>query len=328
MPTMALREAMHWHRPLMRFAASMVVTGAVSGVGYAADDRVLVGVPIWAKPLLFSISFLAYAVTLAWLTSRLRRPRVRRFAHRAGTVIAVGSGLEMLAIVMQVLRGRQSHFDYATPVDRVVFAGMGVAVAVIFTATIAVGVALLREAPVAHRATTLAIRLGVGGTVLGMSVGFLMIVPRASQHGAPIRGGHTVGAADGGASLPLTGWSTVGGDLRIPHFVGLHTLQALPLLALVLTLLPTTARLTEATHVRLVLIGAGGWAGLFGVSLWQALRGQPVTAPDALTLTVLGVVLAAVVAATAVALRLDPRARAVGNRTTAERDVATVPETV
>ena len=299
-----VRQALVWHRPLMLFATAMVGTGLLAAVGYVVDDRVLAGVPIWSKPLQFSLSFGVYAVTLAWLISRLQRPRVRRLARMAGTLIALATGLEMVAIVGQVIRGRQSHFNTATPFDAAVYAGMGVFVGILFVATIAVGIALLLESPVGDRATTWAVLLGLGTTVLGMAVGFLMVVPRSSQlAGGTLRGGHSVGVPDGGPGLPLVGWSTTGGDLRIPHFVGLHALQALPLLALALTVLPALARRSTGTRVRLVLIATAGYLGLFGLTLWQALRGQPVTAPDAWTLAASAGLVVAVALAAGATLR-------------------------
>lgn len=305
-----LKSIFHWHRPLMWFVAAMVVTGLISGVAYNFDGRILAGVPIWAKPLLFSVSFAVYGVTLAWLISRLQRPRVRRIAHRIGTVIAAATGAEMLAIVVQVVRGQQSHFNYSTPFNSLVFAAMGVFVVVIFLATIAVGIAFLVESPVSDRPTGWAVRLGLGTSVAGMAVGFLMIVPRSAQGSdSAIRGAHSVGVADGGPSLPLLGWDTTGGDLRIPHFVGLHALQVLPLLALALTLIPATARLAERSRVRLVFVAAAGYTGLFTLVLWQALRGQPITSPDSWTVSATVALLITVALAVAGVLRTDRNAR-------------------
>lgn len=50
----------------------------------------------------------------------------------------------------------------------------------------------------------------------------------------------TVGLADGGPGLPLLGWSTVAGDLRIPPVMGMHASQLVPLAAILLG--PTPSR--------------------------------------------------------------------------------------
>jgi hypothetical protein len=113
--------------------------------------------------------------------------------------------------------------------------------------------------------------------MLGMLEAGLMI----ANTGWNDAGGHTVGAPDGGPGLPLTDWSTLHGDLRIGHFVGLHALQALPILA---WLLARFTGLDERTRVRLIRLAAAGMAGLVVLLSWQALRGQPLIAPDAETL--------------------------------------------
>ena len=95
-----------------------------------------------------------------------------------------------------------------------------------------------------------------------------------------IAGAHTVGAPDGGPGLTGTGWSVEHGDLRVPHFLGLHAMQILPLLALALR----RRRSTESARVRLVMVAVASYAALFATLLWQALRGQSLVQPDGATI--------------------------------------------
>jgi hypothetical protein len=110
---------------------------------------------------------------------------------------------------------------------------------------------------------------------------FPMLLPAQAPPGVDdIAGAHSVGVADGGPGLPLVGWSTTGGDLRVGHFVGLHALQALPLLALLLG-----TRLDQLTRIRLLAVAGSAYGILTVLLTWQALRGQPLLRPDALTVT-------------------------------------------
>ena len=98
----------------------------------------------------------------------------------------------------------------------------------------------------------------------------------------PIAGAHTVGAPDGGRGLPVTGWSVDHGDLRIAHFLGMHGLQVLPLLAWWIA--RRRALASVRTQRNLIFAAATSYLALFGLVLWQAFRGQSIVRPDGLTL--------------------------------------------
>jgi hypothetical protein len=211
------------------------------------------------------------------MLGKLDAPALRR----TGWVVVVTSVIEMAIISVQAARGMRSHFNDDGCSGSLLFAVMGATVVVLYLATIAVALRYLRE-PGRDRTMVVAIRLGLLVGLVGMGAGFLMT----------LNGAHTVGLADGGPGLPLLGWSTVGGDPRIPHFVGMHAIQLLPLLAAALATF--TRGLDEAARVRVVVVA--GLAHLAVVLLlgWQTMRAQPLLSPDAVTLGALVAVLVAV----------------------------------
>ncbi|MFE0649947.1 hypothetical protein ACFVZH_15325 [Streptomyces sp. NPDC059534] len=286
----------------------MGVLALVSAVGLVVDDRILVGVPIWTKPLKFSLSFIAYALSLAWMLSLLAPlPRVHRTGWWAGTVVTVASAGEMVLITLQVIRGTQSHFNQATPFDNVVFQIMGGTVVVLWLGALTIAVLLLR-ARILDRATAWAVRLSSLIALAGAGIGFLMVRPTPEQLAAdesPISGAHSVGVPDGGPSMPLTGWATTGGDLRVAHFFGMHALQLIPLLLLVLAALAGRyGRLADArVRLRLTFTAAGAYTAVFVLLTWQALRGQALFSPDGATLAAAGTIALLTAVAATLSLR-------------------------
>lgn len=304
----ATRTMHSWHPPLFWFAVSMVLVAIAPAIGYVVDDRILVGAPIWGKPLKFALSFAIYAPTLAWMITLIRRRWLHRIAWWSGTAFAIASLLEMVAIIGQVIRGTRSHFNRETELDSTIFNVMGGLVSSMFTFSLIVAIILMLT-PIKDASVKWAVRLGSLISVLGLSTGFLMIQETPEQladgDAATTMGAHGVGVVDGGPGIPILGWSTEGGDLRISHFIGMHALQAIPLLALVLAAL-FAYRLTQRTRLQIVLLAALAYAGVFAIVLWQALRGQSIVSPDATTIAVT-LALAGTVAIGTLAIVIDAR---------------------
>ena len=94
-----------------------------------------------------------------------------------------------------------------------------------------VGWRLLKRSAVAHRPVLVrAVGPGMLATaILGTLTGGYMAAQR----------GHWVGSvASDAAGLPFAGWSTIQGDLRVAHFFGMHSMQLLTIVGLLISRLP------------------------------------------------------------------------------------------
>jgi hypothetical protein len=294
-----LKRLFEGNIPLTATGLLMLAGLAGALIGLAVDPRIITGEPAWLKPAKFAASISLYTFTLAWMFTLI--PEWVKTRCIVGWTTAIALVLELVIIDLQAWRGTTSHFNVGTVFDGAVWTVMGAAILVQTVTSVAVGVALWRHSFM-DRALGWALRWGMTITIVGAFSGGLMAQPTrlqlaAARAGQPmtVQGAHTVGALDGGPGLPGTGWSTDHGDLRVSHFVGLHALQALPLIAIVLV----RKRFSDATRVRLTLTAVGSYFALFSILLWQALRGQSVLAPDALTIATLGAWVAVTAAAAA-----------------------------
>jgi hypothetical protein len=227
-PWFAAAQAAVDPRHVASGAALVVAALAVPSLAaLIVDDRQILGASVWAKPLKFQLSFALHWLTIAWLLGQVDPRALASRGLRAWVISgAVAAIVEVGYITLQAARGRASHFNFETPLETVLYyALMGGAALVMMAATIAVGVRLWRHP---RDGGNQALRLGaVLGLVVGSVVTLLVTAPLAA--GAIDGPGPWVsGIRSNAGGLPITGWSTTGGDLRVPHFFAAHLIQALP----------------------------------------------------------------------------------------------------
>lgn len=255
----------------------MLIGAAFTTAGLLLDPRQLVGEPVWMKPTKFYISLVIYDATILYFLSFLSERR--RFVRAVGAILSACGALEMVGITLQAARGVRSHFNTATPFDQGIFSMMGIVIMVLWLTMVVLAVVLLR-AKLTDRPLASALRMGLVIGLVGAGLGHFMVAPRAEQIAAMKAGeqqvelgAHTFGGKDGGPGLPVVGWSTTAGDMRPAHFLGLHGMQVLPFLAVLLA-----RRRSRSESQRVAVVRAAGVAyfGVMGVLAVQALRGLPI----------------------------------------------------
>jgi hypothetical protein len=274
------------HRLLNATALASLVGSIVVSVLFATDSRELLGVSVWEKPLKFLISATFYTTTFSWLYTFIEKGK--GLASKMGKVIAIMLIVELVVIVGMASVGSTSHFNVSTPFNIAVWSLMATAISIVWVATFLLSTGLWNSQRMSAD-LRLAIRWSIGLGLAGMGIAFTMTPPQPQQvlpeNWAGVAGAHTVGAADGGPGLPFLGWSTQAGDLRISHFLGLHALQVLPLIAVVVSI-----GVANYFVRRAIIIGtAVAYALLIAFTYVQALLGETIVQP--ITLIFLGIIL-------------------------------------
>ena len=215
----ALRRASPplWHAGLACLAVFVVLLSAA-----AIDQRQFNGINLWIKPAKFHLSLGVLLLTQCFALMML--PEAVRHGRMARTLtwtMILATVFELAYITFRAARGEASHFNQTSQLAGLLYSAMGLGAAWMMLVTIWIGIQVLRKAP----GNGLAQATGAGfilSGILTLAVGFTL--------GG--MGSHWIGGDQTDATgLPVMGWSTTGGDLRVAHFFALHLMQALPLAA-------------------------------------------------------------------------------------------------
>ena len=181
------------------------------------EETQILGVNRWLKPFKFYSSVGIMVLTMGWLLYYLSNAKKVRTYSR---LIFISMLFENGLIITQAIRNTTSHFNNTSTLNGIIFNLMGVFILVFTITIILICISFFKQKqfsiPVAY--------------VWGIRLGILFFLFFSLEGGVMIgllR--HTIGGPDGGPGLPLINWSTEYGDLRIAHFMGIHSLQVLPL---------------------------------------------------------------------------------------------------
>lgn len=232
------------------FAVALLVVTLLS----ISDTRLILGINPWIKPMKFLVSTIIFVWTVAWFMPEARPDGRARNIVR--WTVAITMLLEMTSIILQSARGTASHFNIESAFNIAVFAVMGVAIGFNTLAMILFLAIVRRDTPSSRAGYIWGIRLGVAIFLLASFEGVLII----------LNGSHAVPGPDGGPGLPFVNWNTRGGDLRVAHFVGMHAMQAIPLIGFI----SNSRNLAIATSII--------WVAVMSGLLAMALQGRPLFA--------------------------------------------------
>jgi hypothetical protein len=186
------------------------------------NDITVLGLNSVIKPMKFALSIWIYSWTMALILHYVKDIRkVKVYSW----VAVVCMSFEQAAITLQALRGTLSHFNRENTFGIILFSLMGVFILTITLWTAYITYIFIKQKTYdLHPPIALSIKIGlIYFVVFSLFGGYISGLP-----------GHTVGSLDGGKGLWFLNWSTLFGDLRVAHFFGIHSLQILPLFAVVI----------------------------------------------------------------------------------------------
>jgi len=194
-----------------------IIAGIVCMVLLQLDFVQILGISRWVKPMKFFFSIAIMSWTMGWLMYYLKRQKAVRVCS---WLIVISMFVENFIITLQSARETASHFNTSSALNGMLFSIMGLFIVAFTVTVIYITVLYFRQK-----------QFNLPGSYLwGIRLGLVLFIIFSVEGGMMVsRLSHTVGGPDGGPGLPIVNWSTVYGDLRVAHFLGMHALQIMPL---------------------------------------------------------------------------------------------------
>ena len=182
------------------------------------SNKQFAGTNVWFKPFKFAASSVLYLAAMIWYCAYIPHFNAALFTWANILFFVFENGY----IGIQAARGLASHFNLSNKFYATLYSLMAIA-----ATGIAVGAAFIlvkffqSDFPELSSAYLWSIRFGLFIFVVFAFQGFVM--------GGRLK--HTVGGENDVITLPIVKWNITKGDLRVAHFIGMHALQVIPLLA-------------------------------------------------------------------------------------------------
>lgn len=196
-----------------------------------ADHRTIPHENVWMKPFRFAVSIFLFTWTYAWITRFYSYKRLTGFVNY---LIAACMFIEIALIGMQACRGVPSHFNIATPFDSAVFSIMGGIIG-FNAALLGVLFVLFTFFEKGGGKYRTAIIWGMILFLFGNFTGYMMV----------LNSGAVTGGNLSSSGWFITNWNPSAGDFRIAHFLGLHGIQVVLLMAFMIFKLELDSRLVH-----------------------------------------------------------------------------------
>lgn len=222
LPRLSLRRPFRDEPVFMGAALVLTLSMIPVLLAMALDTRVFQMESPWIKPFKFQMALALYLATLAiyarWLPETVRSARW----YKIFAWVVVGSVVgEMVWIGGAAAFATASHFNTSSAAMAAIYNLMGALAVTLTSASTVYGVAIWRNA-----------NTGLShGMRAGLSLGLVLTLPLTLITAGFMSGygSHFVGTPLTHATLPILGWSTEVGDLRVSHFFATHALHLIPL---------------------------------------------------------------------------------------------------
>jgi len=193
-------------------AAIFIVLSQVSQIEVA-------GANAWFKPTKFALSIGIFCWSIGWFMSYLPQDFL---VVAINWTIVLSLGFEIVYIAIQAARGEMSHFNVSNSLYSSLYSLMAIAATLVAFTTLVLAIRFFQmPLPSLPEYYIWAIRLSLILFFIFSMEGYVM--------GANLS--HTIGGEGASKVLPFLNWSRQYGDPRVAHFVGMHGLQIIPILA-------------------------------------------------------------------------------------------------